>query len=437
MSSDPPAVSIGVDFGTSNTVVALATGDGRVDTVRFAHGGATQSVYASALCFWQEPSRRGLPPGVEGGPWAIERMIQHSGALRFLQSFKTLAASRNFQSTAIFQQRFQFEDMLATFLRTLMRHAGGRLDLANASVTVGRPVRFAGAAPDDALAMQRYREGLARLGVARPRFVFEPVGAAFAFARGLEGDATVLVADFGGGTSDFSILRFSRAAGVLRADPLGFSGVGVAGDSFDSRIVDHVVAPRLGKNGLYRSFGKLLALPKHYYGKLTRWHELALMKAGADLRELRELARAAVDPAPLDDFIEIIERDLGYSLYRAVSEAKLALSARDAVEFRFAEGDIDIRAPIARSEFEGWIAKDLARIDAAVDDVLRQATMAPQAVDRVFLTGGTSFVPAVQRLFAERFGDAKLTSADQFESIASGLALIGRSDDPDQWAVRP
>ena len=78
MSSDSPAVSIGVDFGTSNTVVALATGDGRVETVRFAHGEATQSVYASALCFWQEPSRRGLPPSVEGGPWAIERLIEHN-----------------------------------------------------------------------------------------------------------------------------------------------------------------------------------------------------------------------------------------------------------------------------------------------------------------------------------------------------------------------
>ena len=77
MSSDSPAVSIGVDFGTSNTVVALATEEGRVETVRFAHGEATQSVYASALCFWQEPSRRGLPPSVEGGPWAIERLIEH------------------------------------------------------------------------------------------------------------------------------------------------------------------------------------------------------------------------------------------------------------------------------------------------------------------------------------------------------------------------
>jgi hypothetical chaperone protein len=435
MSSDPRAVSIGVDFGTSNTVVAFATPDGRVEALRFDHGGSSQSVYASALCFSQAPSRRGLPPDAEGGPWAIERLLEHHGALRFLQSFKTFAASRNFQSTTIFQQRYRFEDILATFLRTLTRHAGKSIDLAASRVAIGRPVRFAGAAPDDALAMQRYRDAFTNLGVGRSHYVYEPVGAAFSFARSLEGDATVLVADFGGGTSDFSIMRFSRTAGVLRAEPLGYSGVGIAGDNFDYRIVDRVVAPRLGKGGSYRSFDKVLPLPNQYFAKLSRWHELALMKGSADLRELRELSRSAIDPQPLLDFIDLIERDLGFSLYRAVSQAKVALSTSDRVEFRFAEDDVEIEAPIARRDFESWIREDLAGIATGVDEVLSQAKIAPSEVDKVFLTGGTSFVPAVQDLFVERFGRERLSSADQFESIAYGLALIGQTEDPDQWSV--
>ena len=145
MSSALPAASIGVDFGTSNTVVALATGDGRVEAIRFEHGGTAQSVYASALCFWQERPGSGLPPSAEGGPWAIERLLEGRDALRFMQSFKTFAASRTFQSTTIFRQRYQFEDLLVAFLRTLTRHAGAGLDLAAARVTIGRPVRFAGA----------------------------------------------------------------------------------------------------------------------------------------------------------------------------------------------------------------------------------------------------------------------------------------------------
>ena len=161
----------------------------------------------------------------------------------------------------------------------------------------------------------------------------------------------------------------------------------------------------------------------------------ALMKGSADLRELRELARTALDPAPLRDFIALVELDLGFSLYRAVSAAKVALSTCDAVEFQFVDGNVDIRSTIARSDFESWIGEDLARIAATVDQVLSTSKITPRELDKVFLTGGTSFVPAVQHLFAERFGKEKLTSADQFESIAYGLALIGQTEDPDQWTV--
>lgn len=432
MSSASAAVSIGIDFGTSNTVVALAGDDGGVDAIRFDHGGQRHSVYTSALCFTEE--RPGAVTA-EGGPWAIEQLLEGRHAQRFIQSFKTFAASRSFSHTYIFGKRYRFEDLLAAFLKTLLRHGGGAFSFNAKNIVVGRPVRFAGGTPDDALAMQRYRAGFERLGAVRARYVYEPVGAAFSFARHLDRDATVLVADFGGGTSDFSVMRFSRAAGTWRAEPLGHAGIGIAGDTFDHRIVDHVVSPRLGKGSFYRSFDKILPMPNHYYSNLARWHQLAMMKASGDLRELHELERAAVDPAPLRDFISLIELDLGFPLYRAVSGAKLALSSQDETTFHFAGGDIDISATITRADFDTWIADDIARLAASVDKVLAESGIVARDVDRVFLTGGTSFVPAVRRLFAERFGDERLMSADQFESIAYGLALIGREADADRWVT--
>ena len=434
MSSPSPAASIGIDFGTSNTVIALATPDGQVETLRFDHAGTSLSVFASALCFWQ--NRPTTPAQIDGGPWAIAQFLEGANALRFIQSFKTFAASGSFQSTTIFRQKYQFEDMLAAFLRTLKHHAGARLDFGATRITIGRPVQFSGSRPDDALAMQRYRSAFGQLGAGHARYVYEPVGAAFSFARQLDHDAIVLVADFGGGTSDFSLMRFSRQNGVLHTEPLGHAGLGLAGDTFDARIVDKVIAPRFGKGSGYRSFGKILPLPVHYYATLARWNELALMKGSPDFRELKDLARFAVDPAPLEDFITFVEQDLGYPLYRAVSVAKVALSSHNSVDFHFSDEMLDIRSTITRSDFEDWIAPDLARIGASVDQVLAQAGLTPQAVEKVFITGGTSFVPAVQRLFVERFGAEKLTSADQFESIAQGLALIGLSPDPDQWALR-
>jgi hypothetical chaperone protein len=430
-------VSIGIDFGTSNTVVALAGADGRAEAIRFTHQGRELKVYVTALCFWDEAEGSTRRTQVEGGPFAIDRFLEGRHAHRFIQSFKTFAASASFQETRIFRERFRFEDLLAAFLRTLARDAGAALDFSAERIVVGRPVRFAGHNPDEALAMSRYRAAFGRLGATRARYVYEPVGAAFFYARGLNRDATVLVADFGGGTSDFSVMRFAVGAGEVRAEPLGHAGIGIAGDAFDARFVDRVVAPRLGKGGQYRSMGdKLLTFPNHYYANLARWNHLALMKGSGDLKELRELARAALDPEPLETFIEIVDQDLGFALYRAVSDAKVALSSGDEAHFRFDVGGVAIEATVTREAFEGWIAPDVARIAATVDEALDRAGVEAGAVDRVFLTGGTSFVPAIRRLFAERFGEERLTSADQFESIAYGLALIGRSPDPDRWAVQ-
>jgi hypothetical chaperone protein len=105
------------------------------------------------------------------------------------------------------------------------------------------------------------------------------------------------------------------------------------------------------------------------------------------------------------------------------------------VDFRFKGGGVDIGATITRKNFEAWIADDIARLGATVDKVLGEAGITAREVEKVFLTGGTSFVPAVRKLFAERFGNERLMSGDQFESIAYGLALIGHSAEPDRWTA--
>ncbi len=433
--SAPHNLSIGIDFGTSNTVVAVADSEGHVEALTFDHGGESLKVYVTALCFWDERHGNGLRTQVEGGPWAIEQFLEGLDPHRFIQSFKTFAASATFQETRIFRERYRFEDLLSTFLRTLVRHGGSRLDWGARNVVIGRPVQFAGFNPDDHLAMQRYQAAFGKLGADHARYVYEPVGAAFFYARQLDHDSTVLVADFGGGTSDFSVMRFSRAGGRLKAEPLGHSGIGIAGDAFDYRIVDRVVSPQLGKGGLYRSMGKTLSIPNHYYANFARWNQLAMMKGRGDLKELRELARVALEPEPLEKFIDIIEYDLGFALYRAISSAKVALSGHDETEFRFQGESVDIKARITRSDFEEWIADDVRSIAETVDQALAKSGVQARDIDKVFLTGGTSFVPAIRRLFVERFGEERLTSADQFESIAYGLALIGQTEDPGRWAI--
>jgi hypothetical chaperone protein len=425
---------LGVDFGTTNTVLSLMDDDAGQSMIRFAAPDGEATAFRSVLSFRENPDPA-RPRSVEAGPWAVRDYLEDPLDTRFIQSFKSFAASPHFQSTEIFGRRYAFDDLLWAFLARLRIHAGDALESLPETVIIGRPVQFVGAAPDADLALQRYEAAFRRLGFRDLHYVYEPLAAAFYFAQRLTGSAVVLVADFGGGTSDFSVVRFDRRDGRVASQALGHSGVGVAGDAFDYRIIDQVVSPRLGKGTSYRSLDKILPVPNRYYSAFARWSQLALLKSSKELRELKSLARTAVDPS-LKAFVELIEDDHGYPLYRAVSKAKETLSRADHAAFHFQAGGIDIQAEISRRDFETWIAPELAQIDRALQQALDNAGIEAASVDQVFLTGGSSFVPAVRAIFTARFGDAKVATGGEFESIASGLALIGETEDLEAWSER-
>jgi len=427
------ARALGIDFGTTKTVVAWADGEGESRLVDFVGAAATGAVFRSALCFWEEESGwNGVAS--EAGPWAIEEYLQSPIDSRFVQSFKSVAASPLFERALIFNRPWRFEDLGQAFLRRLVAHAGGALDDRPRRIVVGRPVEYAGARADAALARTRYDAMFDEFG-AEIVYVHEPLGAAYSYAARLTEPATVLVADFGGGTTDFSIVRVEAPDAARRCTPLASSGVGIAGDRFDQRIVDRLVLPLLGKGGSYRSFGKLLDIPGGYFADFADWSRLALMRSRRTLDELAKLRRDAVDPEPIGRMIALIEHEQGFPLYDAVGRVKRALSSADHAEFRFEGGGVEIAADIARADFERWIADDLARIEAAMDAALAKAGLEPQAIDRVFLTGGSSLIPAIRAMFERRFGSERIATGGELTSIAHGLALIGAEDDPERWAA--
>jgi hypothetical chaperone protein len=431
------AAAVGLDFGTTNTVLARVDGEGRAHASQFRHENELLTSFRTVLALWQERGEDGLQSQVEAGPWAIDRFIADPFDTRFLQSFKTFAASRAFQHTTLAGRNYRFEDLLAAFFDKYLSHADTERAALPRRIVVGRPVTFAGANPDAKLAAERYEKAFTGLGFTDIHHVYEPVAAAFFFAQRLTRDATVLVADFGGGTSDFSLIHFTRSASRLTATPLAQTGVGVAGDTFDYRIIDAIVTPRLGKGTQYRSWGKVLDVPGHYYANFARWNQLSILKSPRLLAEIRELARHSLAPEKLETLIDFIDADVGYPLYRAVSDTKMQLSSAETARLHFKACGVTIDRDIKRAEFEGWIAPDLERIDRAVAAALTRAGVEERHVDKVFLTGGSSFVPAVRHQFEQRFGTAKVETGDQLLSIAYGLALIGAEEDLTPWTVSP
>jgi len=434
----PAPRALGLDFGTTNTVLSWAQPHAPADPVVFNFLSNRLFSFRSALCFWNEGDDDRPKVLSDAGPWAIQRFIEMEGDCRFIQSLKSFAASRLFEQTYIYASAWKFEDLFNRFFRDLRKHAHPQLDQLPGEVLVGRPVEYAGSSrPDAKLAMQRYQAALKPFGFTRIRQVYEPVAAAFFYAQSLRESATVLVADFGGGTTDFSVIHFDVSAKGLRAEALGHSGVGIAGDRFDYRIIDRVVLPQLGKGTNYRSMGKSLEMPRSCFSGFAQWHELSVMKTSRDFGDFKEVARFSEAPDLVQRFVRLVESDQGYTLYKSVSDTKVALSRDETAEFLFQGPGFEIRQVVTRAQFESWIEPELELIEEALDQVLANSSIAATDVDRVFLTGGTSFVPAVRRIFERRFGADVVEAGNEFVSIANGLATIGLRDDADAWSVEP
>ena len=412
--------ALGLDFGTTNSAIATVDGDGRARVLPLpGKDGAAASYWRTVLCF--EPAGDGEPMRITAGAPAIARYAASEGVARLLQSIKSHLAAASFVDTSIFGKRYRVEDLIAIYLRALREAAP--IDLGR-RVVCGRPVRYWGAETeaDDARAVERMRTALALAGFDEVTFAAEPIAAAHAYAARLDRDERVLIADYGGGTSDFSVVECGPAIG---ARVLAQSGVALAGDAFDARVIDAVVAPATGKGSRYRvEFGGEAPVPAWIYNRLRRWHHLSMLKTADTVALLERIADGAIDRDGIGRLVHIVEDDLGLPLHGAVEAAKVALTGAPAARFDFRRPGVAIAADVTRPAFDGWIAPELEAIDAAIDEALTTAGVADAQIDRVFATGGSSLVPAVRGRLAARFGADRLVGGEELTSVAAGLAAM-------------
>ena len=451
----PHSASVGIDFGTTNSSVARVSDTGSVDLVRFSNDSPS---FRSLL--YLEQHRIGSRRATQSftGPEAIARYLaRHTHAEdspgRLIQSLKSYLSVRSLTGTEVFGRHYTLEDLIARILADLRRAAEAYFGHPVSHATVGRPVRFVGAddSEDDLFAQERLATAFQTAGFDEVRFELEPIAAAFSYQSTLTRDELILIGDFGGGTSDFCLLHAGPTWRARAHSPekgpgrqiLGTAGVPLAGDSFDARIVRYLVSPALGADALVSTLGgsPVPAVPAWIYSNLERWHYLSFLRTRAvdDLlrrahqRALNQLkCTSAAHQTAIPDqtaaariaaLTTLIDEDLGYQLHAAVAQTKLVLSAGETAAFHFAEAGLDLHASVTRADLERWISPELEAIRSAVDHLLESTNTTPEEVDRVFLTGGTSFVPAVRRIFEDRFTPARVTSGDAFTSVAQGLAL--------------
>jgi hypothetical chaperone protein len=413
---------VGIDFGTTNSSIALATESG-VKLLRFAN-----DRLASRSILYLEKSKRGISSS--SGATAIDRYLaahregDHPG--RLIQSLKSYLTSRTLTGTEVFGCHYLLEELISRILSDLRLHAEAQFGFPIRTATVGRPVRFVGSdsQADNTFAVERLRAAFLRAGFDSVAFEYEPLGAAYAFQsrEPHTKPETLLIGDFGGGTSDFSILQLGPGG---ERKVLGTSGLPFAGDAFDAKIVRKLVSPALGSESLQRGPKGIPAIPAWIYANLERWHYLSFLRTRNVLDILTTARKRALEPEKIDSLLAIVDEDLGYQLHQAVQRTKTALSLAETADFIFAgpdAGSVELRTQVSRTDFETWIAPEITQIAAAIDSLLTQTNLTPSQIDRVFLTGGTSFVPAVRAIFESRFPH-RVVTGDEFTSVAKGLAL--------------
>jgi hypothetical chaperone protein len=422
-------LAIGIDFGTSNTVVALLEKGGNTRVLELAPGKETLK---SLLYF---------PSGREAffGQDAIDQYFDRGMEGRFFQSVKRLLPNPDFTGTSLFGKHVSVEELIARFLASLRFKIEKEIgsDLSGIPVFFGRPARYSQDPPREALAVVRFRTAISLAGFDPDRFklIEEPVAASRSgksdgrtSKHAKEKGPLTLIADLGGGTSDFTLFE-SRPHGI---HTFGVHGVSVAGDAIDSDFFVEKLQDRFGASLKYqRPFSSnVLTMPTALSKLLPKWHHHAFLKERATWNFILVLRKELTDPKQrpfLENLIALVEDNLGYRLHIAVEETKTTLSDSERTEFGFKIHPIEIAFPVDRPGFDSWIEPSVSGIEAAAIETCRLARIQPEEVELVRFTGGTSKVPAVRARIAKLFPNAEVDDQDTFTAVAEGLALEGES----------
>ncbi len=413
-------IVFGIDFGTTNSALSVYR-NGAVEVVAVDGTERSDDLMRSVLYFSEENE-------IYAGNDAIRHYVDDGAAGRFMQSIKTFLPNTSFVSTEVFGKRYTIDDLVAIILRKLKacgeEHVGCSVD----SVVLGRPVLFSTDAAKDSVAQQRLEKAARKAGFKNIWFQYEPVAAALAFEDSLlpGQERVVFIGDFGGGTSDFSVIRVKGGAfdrSDRRSDVLSMGGVYVAGDKFDSQVMWDKVAYYFGRYSHYKTMGKddWVNVPKGIIYTLCQWHRIPLLRSRKTREQIRVIKGTTDDPHAIEHLENIINDNYGFFLFQAIEKAKCDLSSMDQALIQFTERDLCISEEMSKHEFERINAENFTHISDCIDDVVARSGVLPTQIDSVFLTGGTSRIPYIQDMFVKRFGQHKLENRNAFTSVVHGL----------------
>ena len=417
MTAQPSAGCLGIDFGTSNSAVAYRAAGG--SSLLLAMEG-TATALPTTLFFNAEDRR------THYGRDALAQYLAGTEG-RLMRSLKSLLGSSLLQeTTSINGEAMSFQDVISLFLRELSDRATTVLGTRPRQVVLGRPVHFVDDDPArDAQAQASLQQAAEDAGFDDIAFQLEPIAAALDYERRVAQESLVLIADIGGGTSDFTVVRLGpdRMARADRTDDvLATTGVHIGGTDFDRRLSLDEVMPLLGLHHIGPSGREV---PNATFFNLATWHLIQWLYAPQSIRKVSELRRDYADPVLHARLMRVLEQRDGHRLANAVEEAKIAsATAEGAVPIDLGFVERGLSASLSADAVARHLRPLLESVGDCASDCLRRAGL-PRAPDAIYLTGGSSALAPFQQMLRRRFPQTPLVEGDRFGGVAAGLAYAG------------
>ena len=406
-------ISCGLDFGTSNSVISLTNIETREEVFTYS---------LQSILYFPESDTSMCFVGKE----AEERYVEDGMRGRLLKSVKTLLKQDKFLFTWIGGRRVT-PDQLATYIiGKLKEKAEAFTGFPLEKVVLGRPAVFSEKKEEEETAVKRLLLAGKNAGFKEIHLQLEPIAAALSYEKKLKKQETVLVADFGGGTSDFTIIRLSPEKAQVKdrkEDILAHGGLYIGGDVFDSEIMWHKVTPLLGRGVCYKSYDKMLEVPNTLYRELRNWERSFLLKESKARRQMDKFYIFASQNPRINNVRVLIDNNYVYSLFKEIERSKITLSKEDTAVIKFLKENLDLQEEMQFDEFEKIISKHISDIEMYVKNMMDESGYSIEQIDSVYLTGGTSLSKPIRNIFYNLFGKERVNEEDTFHSVAHGLSL--------------
>jgi hypothetical chaperone protein len=407
-------VSCGIDFGTSNSSIAIDKA-GEISLVSVENGNVT---IPSAIFF------RRIDNKPSYGRAAVHAFFDRQEG-RFMRSLKrVLGTSLMKQGTLVNGASMNFATIITAFLRHIKEKADAVAEQEIEHVVMGRPVHFIDNDPEaDARAQAELKAIAERIGFKYIDFQFEPIAAAFAHEARLSSEKLAIVADLGGGTSDFTVIKLSNQyihKPDRSSDILANTGVRIGGNDFDKELSLAAIMPEIGYRSTYGP--KNLEVPLKPFHDLAEWSKVNFLYTPKMIMQTRQLLHQSHDKKRYGRLVKVLEEETGHTLLAAAEGAKIALTSQDVYQTAFDFIEDGFYIPIKRELFDEAIRDDVAKIAASARQCLQEAGVSREAIELVILTGGSTEVQSIQAEFKRLFPNAAIADENKLSSVGLGLA---------------